>query len=136
MLNGFGAAWAQIYEPKFRFSIRQNYLPNVTTFSYMRLHGRNAAQWRRHDKSEDRYNYQTAVLSTRGGVAFVGDLNRSIAELRTRPDAKQGIGFKDATLEFEDLAKAGVVDPTKVVLGGSAGPTTVKSRRSTLPILP
>jgi uncharacterized protein YecE (DUF72 family) len=23
----------------------------------MRLHGRNAAQWWRHDKSEDRYNY-------------------------------------------------------------------------------
>jgi hypothetical protein len=26
-LNGFGAAWVQIDEPKFRFSIRQNYLP-------------------------------------------------------------------------------------------------------------
>ena len=26
-------------------------------FYYMRLHGRNAAQWWRHDKSEDRYNY-------------------------------------------------------------------------------
>jgi uncharacterized protein YecE (DUF72 family) len=57
MLNGFGAAWAQIDEPKFRFSIRQNYLPNVKTFYYMRLHGRNAAQWWRHDKAEDRYNY-------------------------------------------------------------------------------
>jgi len=57
MLNGFGAAWVQIDEPKFRFSIRQNYLPNVSSFYYMRLHGRNAAQWWRHDKSEDRYNY-------------------------------------------------------------------------------
>ena len=57
MLNGFSAAWVQIDEPKFRFSIRQNYLPNVTSFYYMRLHGRNAAQWWRHDKSEDRYNY-------------------------------------------------------------------------------
>jgi uncharacterized protein YecE (DUF72 family) len=57
MLNAFGAAWVQIDEPKFRFSIRQNYLPNVTGFYYMRLHGRNAAQWWRHDKSEDRYNY-------------------------------------------------------------------------------
>ena len=57
MLNGFGAAWVQIDEPKFRFSIRQNYLPNVTSFYYMRLHGRNAAQWWRHEKSEDRYNY-------------------------------------------------------------------------------
>jgi uncharacterized protein YecE (DUF72 family) len=57
LLNGFGAAWVQIDEPKFRFSIRQNLLPNVTGFYYMRLHGRNAAQWWRHDKSEDRYNY-------------------------------------------------------------------------------
>ena len=57
LLNGFQAAWAQIDEPKFKFSIRQNALPNVTGFYYMRLHGRNAAQWWRHDKSEDRYNY-------------------------------------------------------------------------------
>jgi uncharacterized protein YecE (DUF72 family) len=47
----------QIDEPKFRFSIRQNYLPNVTGFYYMRLHGRNAAAWWHHQKSEDRYNY-------------------------------------------------------------------------------
>ena len=57
MLNAFGAAWVQIDEPKFRFSIRQNYLPNVTGFYYMRLHGRNAAAWWHHEKSEDRYNY-------------------------------------------------------------------------------
>jgi uncharacterized protein YecE (DUF72 family) len=57
MLNAFGAAWVQIDEPKFQFSIRQNYLPNVQTFYYMRLHGRNAKQWWRHDASEDRYNY-------------------------------------------------------------------------------
>ena len=42
LLNTFGAAWVQIDEPKFRFSIRQNYLPNVKGFYYMRLHGRNA----------------------------------------------------------------------------------------------
>ncbi len=57
LLNRFGAAWVQIDEPKFRFSIRQNYLPNVKGFYYMRLHGRNAAQWWRHDKAEDRYDY-------------------------------------------------------------------------------
>ena len=57
LLNAFGAALVQIDEPKFRFSIRQNYLPNVTSFYYMRLHGRNAGQWWKHDKSEDRYNY-------------------------------------------------------------------------------
>jgi uncharacterized protein YecE (DUF72 family) len=57
LLNAFSAAWVQIDEPKFRFSIRQNYLPNVKGFYYMRLHGRNAAKWWRHDKSEDRYDY-------------------------------------------------------------------------------
>jgi uncharacterized protein YecE (DUF72 family) len=57
MLSAFGAAWTQIDEPKFRFSIRQNLLPNVKTFYYLRLHGRNAAQWWKHEKSEDRYNY-------------------------------------------------------------------------------
>jgi uncharacterized protein YecE (DUF72 family) len=57
LLNGFNAAWVQIDEPKFRFSIRQNYLPNVKGFYYMRLHGRNAEKWWRHEKSEDRYDY-------------------------------------------------------------------------------
>jgi uncharacterized protein YecE (DUF72 family) len=57
LLNTFGAAWVQIDEPKFKFSIRQNYLPNVKGFYYMRLHGRNAEKWWRHDKAEDRYDY-------------------------------------------------------------------------------
>ena len=57
MLNAFGAALVQIDEPKFRFSIRQDLKPNVKSFYYLRLHGRNAAQWWKHEKSEDRYNY-------------------------------------------------------------------------------
>ena len=42
LLHEHGAAWTQIDEPKFRFSIRQDLMPNVKTFYYMRLHGRNA----------------------------------------------------------------------------------------------
>jgi uncharacterized protein YecE (DUF72 family) len=57
LLNAHRAAWVQIDEPKFRFSVRQNLLPNVEGFFYMRLHGRNAAQWWEHDAAEDRYNY-------------------------------------------------------------------------------
>jgi uncharacterized protein YecE (DUF72 family) len=57
LLNEFGAGWVQIDEPKFQFSIRQNYLPNVKGIYYMRLHGRNVEQWWRHEKSEDRYDY-------------------------------------------------------------------------------
>ena len=57
LLNAFGTAWVQIDEPKFRLSIRQNFLPNVPGIYYMRLHGRNAAAWWTHEKAEDRYNY-------------------------------------------------------------------------------
>jgi uncharacterized protein YecE (DUF72 family) len=57
LLGEHDAALVQIDEPKFRFSIRQNLLANVKTFYYMRLHGRNAEQWWKHEKSEDRYNY-------------------------------------------------------------------------------
>jgi uncharacterized protein YecE (DUF72 family) len=57
LLRSFGAAWTQIDEPKFRLSIRQDFKPNVKDFYYVRLHGRNAGQWWKHDKSEDRYNY-------------------------------------------------------------------------------
>jgi uncharacterized protein YecE (DUF72 family) len=57
LLHEYHAAWTQIDEPKFRFSIRQDLLPNVKSFYYMRLHGRNAAEWWDHEESEDRYNY-------------------------------------------------------------------------------
>ena len=57
VLNGSQAAWVQIDEPKFTFSIRQNFLPNVQGFYYMRLHGRNVAHWWKHDRAEDRYDY-------------------------------------------------------------------------------
>jgi uncharacterized protein YecE (DUF72 family) len=57
LLKTFNAAWVQIDEPKFRSSIHQNLLPNIAGAYYLRLHGRNAAQWWHHAKSEDRYNY-------------------------------------------------------------------------------
>ncbi len=57
LLESFNAAWTQIDEPKFRFSIRQDLHANVRAFYYLRLHGRNAANWWAHEKSEDRYNY-------------------------------------------------------------------------------
>ncbi|MGH9372685.1 MAG: DUF72 domain-containing protein [Vicinamibacterales bacterium] len=57
LLEEHDAAWAQIDEPKFRTSIRQDFRPNARSFYYLRLHGRNAAQWWKPDSSEDRYNY-------------------------------------------------------------------------------
>jgi uncharacterized protein YecE (DUF72 family) len=79
LLNSHGAALVQIDEPKFRLSIAQNQLPNIPTFYYMRLHGRNAAQWWSHDKSEDRYNY---LYSAGELQEFVGtiDAARSIVK--------------------------------------------------------
>jgi uncharacterized protein YecE (DUF72 family) len=76
LLGAHTAAWVQIDEPKFRLSIRQNFLPNIKGFYYMRLHGRNAAQWWKHDKSEDRYNYLYSV-----------DELRPFAETATAADA-------------------------------------------------
>jgi uncharacterized protein YecE (DUF72 family) len=57
LLNGFNAAWAQIDEPKFKLSIRQNRLPNITGFYYMRLHGRNVSKWWHHEHRDERYDY-------------------------------------------------------------------------------
>jgi uncharacterized protein YecE (DUF72 family) len=57
LLSSHDAALAQIDEPKFRTSIRQNALPKAGSFYYLRLHGRNAKHWWKHESSEDRYNY-------------------------------------------------------------------------------
>lgn len=62
LLDAAGAAWVLIDEPKFRDSIWQS--PDVLLtelrerpWAYVRLHGRNAAQWWDHEHAEDRYNY-------------------------------------------------------------------------------
>lgn len=57
LLKTFHAAWVQIDEPKFRFSIAQSHLPNLRSLYYMRLHGRNADKWWTHDHPDERYNY-------------------------------------------------------------------------------
>jgi uncharacterized protein YecE (DUF72 family) len=57
LLDARGAAWVQIDEPKFKSSIRQDLVGGQSDLYYLRLHGRNAAQWWDHAESEDRYNY-------------------------------------------------------------------------------
>ena len=56
LLDSHQASWALIDEPKFQSSVRQRALHRGRV-SYIRLHGRNAAQWWEHDEAEDRYNY-------------------------------------------------------------------------------
>ena len=67
----------QIDEPKFRFSIRQNLLPNLRTLYYMRLHGRNAEKWWAHDHPDERYNY----LYTPGEIDTFADTVNTVRRL-------------------------------------------------------
>jgi uncharacterized protein YecE (DUF72 family) len=57
ILSAHRATWVRIDEPKFDMSIRQDVEPHGEPVMYVRLHGRNAAQWWEHDAREDRYNY-------------------------------------------------------------------------------
>jgi uncharacterized protein YecE (DUF72 family) len=57
LLNAHQAAFVQIDEPKFKTSIRQNQLPNITSFYYLRAHGRNFKKWWHHDHKDERYDY-------------------------------------------------------------------------------
>lgn len=65
LLNAHRAALVQIDEPQFRLSIAQNRLPNVTGAYYMRLHGRNAADWWHPAHRDDRYNYLYSAAELR-----------------------------------------------------------------------
>ena len=111
--------WAQIDEPKFRFSIRQNLLPNVRTFYYLRLHGRNAAQWWSHDKSEDRYNYlysaEELAAVRRGGE---GGVARS----------QEGLSLREQSLLGEVGGQRG--DPEARARTAAAGRIPAGVRRS------
>jgi uncharacterized protein YecE (DUF72 family) len=81
LLNAFGAAWVQIDEPKFSFSIRQDHLPNIEGFYYMRLHGRNAAEWWRPASGEDRYDYLYSADELREFTATVDAAKRIVKKL-------------------------------------------------------
>jgi uncharacterized protein YecE (DUF72 family) len=78
LLAAHDAALVQIDEPKFRLSIRQDRRANVKTFYYMRLHGRNAEQWWKHDKSEDRYNYLYSAAELEPIVEAAEEASRDV----------------------------------------------------------
>jgi uncharacterized protein YecE (DUF72 family) len=107
LLNEFEAAWVQIDEPKFRFSIRQNYVPNVKSFYYMRLHGRNAAAWWRHDKSEDRYNY----LYSAGELQEFGEIASAASELVKKSYLYTNNHFSSKSVVNAVMLKAQVGQP-------------------------
>ncbi len=62
LLDAAGAAWTLIDEPKFSTSVVQSVAIarhdlQARPWSYVRLHGRNAASWWNARESEDRYQY-------------------------------------------------------------------------------
>jgi uncharacterized protein YecE (DUF72 family) len=64
VLDAHRAAWVLLDEPKFASSIRQTAdtaLSGGAPIGYLRLHGRNAAQWWDHATADDRYNYLYSV---------------------------------------------------------------------------
>jgi len=81
ILDDHGAAWVQIDEPKFHFSIRQDFQPNVPGFYYMRLHGRNAEKWWRHDAAEERYDYHYSADELRPLAQAASEASRKVRKL-------------------------------------------------------
>jgi len=82
LLGEHGAAWVQIDEPKFRLSIRQDFSATVPGAYYMRLHGRNAAAWWRHDDPADRYDYLYSAAELAPVSRAVAEAARQARKLR------------------------------------------------------
>ena len=57
LLRAHDAAWTLIDEPKFKDSVRQTGDDRCSGLTYLRLHGRNAANWWQPGASENRYDY-------------------------------------------------------------------------------
>jgi uncharacterized protein YecE (DUF72 family) len=72
VLNNYGASLVYIDEPKFRFSIQQDFKPIGPIF-YLRMHGRNIEKWFRHKTAAEKYNY---LYSADELSPFVAGLNQ------------------------------------------------------------
>lgn len=81
LLREHHAAWVQIDEPKFPTSIRQDLVGAGSEMYYLRLHGRNAAQWWDHAESEDRYNYFYSPAELEPIAAKVREARATIKKL-------------------------------------------------------
>ncbi len=132
LLNEFQAAWVQIDEPKFRFSIRQNYLPNVKGFYYMRLHGRNAKQWWRHEKSEDRYNYLYSSEELREFTETLDATRRLVAKaylfMNNHYSAKSVANAKMIQEQLGEPVRGDVFTPEETSAGSRRPSRGVKAR--------
>ena len=77
LLNEHHAAFVQIDEPKFKTSIRQNQLPNITSFYYLRAHGRNWKKWWQHTHKDERYDY----LYTADEIRTFGETLKAVSKI-------------------------------------------------------
>jgi uncharacterized protein YecE (DUF72 family) len=105
LLDAHGAAWVQIDEPKFPSSIRQDLKGGTPALYYLRLHGRNAAQWWDHAESEDRYNY---FYSPEELTAIANTVREMLPAARMRPGeiAKKAYLFLNNHFSAQSVANA------------------------------
>jgi uncharacterized protein YecE (DUF72 family) len=97
LLNEHQAAFVQIDEPKFRTSIRQNQLPNITSFYYLRAHGRNAKKWWNHAHKDERYDYLYSAPE-------VAEFGETLAAVRTI--VRKSYGYMNNHADAKSVANA------------------------------
>ena len=97
LLNEHDAAFVQIDEPKFKTSIRQNQLPNITSFYYLRAHGRNWKKWWRHDHKDERYDY----LYTAPEIQEFGETLKAVKKI-----VKKAYGYMNNHADAKAVANA------------------------------
>lgn len=110
LLGEHHAAWVQIDEPKFSSSIQQDLTGGGAALYhlrhyYLRLHGRNAAQWWDHAESEDRYNYFYSPSELEPIAQTVREV-LSMAPMRPGEMAKQAYLFLNNHFSAQSVANA------------------------------
>jgi uncharacterized protein YecE (DUF72 family) len=105
LLAAHRAAWVQIDEPKFPSSIRQDLTGSAADLYYLRLHGRNAAQWWDHAESEDRYNYFYSPAELEPIAQKVRDM-LSMARMRPSEIARKAYLFLNNHFSAQSVANA------------------------------
>ena len=71
-MTNYGASLVYIDEPKFNFSIKQDFKP-VGPIFYLRMHGRNVEKWLKHKSAAEKYNY---LYSSEELDPFITGLNQ------------------------------------------------------------
>lgn len=103
LLDANRAAWVQIDEPKFSSSIRQDLIGGRSEIYYLRLHGRNAAQWWDPAESEDRYNYLYAKAELE---PIAGAVREATNQARAGLAAKKAYLFLNNHFSAQSVANA------------------------------